>query len=275
MVDHRSSMIERTTPLAGPPDPPDAREPLPPKSADAGNRSASLPLDGRQADSRVRLKSVHMQIREQLTRDIVSGALAPGQRLTQAELASQFGVSVAPVREALRELNNDGLVELDPFTGMTVHRPTLESLKNVYEVRLALEPLAIPDERIKLADDLARQAASLIEVMDRNHDRATWTAANREFHRLLRSYCHNALVLELLQRLENLFDVYVSLSMINRADANDEHRQLLDAYHHGRHKEILTLTKNHIRNTFDACRVVLAEGPDSPSAPQRRADTGH
>ena len=195
--------------------------------------------------------------------------------MTQAELASRFGVSVAPVREALRELNNEGLVELDPFTGMTVHRPTLESLENVYEVRLALEPLAIPHERIELADELASHAGALIDLMDRNHDRATWTAANREFHRVLRSNCQNALVLELLQRLENLFDVYVSLSMINRADANDEHRQLLNAYHLGRRKEILTLTKNHIRNTFDACRVVLTEKPTLTSNnARRRADAG-
>ena len=95
--------------------------------------------------------------------------------------------------------------------------------------------------------------------MDKNLDRANWTAANRGFHRLLRSHCTNALVLELLQRLENLFDLYVGLSMINRAHANDEHRQLLDAYRVGRRGEILMLTENHIRGTFDACRSVLAE----------------
>ena len=222
-------------------------------------------------DRRVRVRSVHMQIRDQLTRDIVSGVLAPGQRLTQAELAAQFGVSIAPVREALRELNNERLVELDPFTGVTVHRPTLESLDNVYEIRLALEPLAIPHERVKLAEPIAAHAQELITFMDQNLDRASWTAANREFHRLLRSDCQNALVLELLQRLENLFDVYVSLSMINRADANDEHRQLLDAYRLGRRREILMLTKNHIRGTFDACRQVVAERTDAADATARRA----
>ena len=212
-----------------------------------------------------------MQVRDQLTRDIVSGVLAPGQRLTQADLASRFGVSVAPIREALRELNNEGLVELDPFTGVTVHRPTLESLENVYEVRLALEPLTIPHERVKLPDEVVGDAASLIEVMDRNLDRANWTASNKEFHRLLRSHCTNALVLELLHRLENLFDVYVSLSMINRADANDEHRELLEAYRRGRRKEILALTRNHIRGTFDACRVVLTDPAGLITEPRQRA----
>lgn len=241
------------------------------EAAQPGVAATSIHLAGRQDQAPVRVKSVHMQVRDQLTRDIVSGVLAPGQRLTQADLASRFGVSVAPIREALRELNNEGLVELDPFTGVTVHRPTLESLENVYEVRLALEPLTIPHERVKLPDDVVGDAASLIEVMDRNLDRASWTAANKEFHRLLRSHCTNALVLELLHRLENLFDVYVSLSMINRADANDEHRELLEAYRRGRRKEILALTRNHIRGTFDACRVVLTAPADLSAEPQQHA----
>jgi DNA-binding GntR family transcriptional regulator len=236
-----------------------------------GVPAPNIHLAGRRDQAPMRVKSVHMQVREQLTRDIVSGVLAPGQRLTQADLASRFGVSVAPIREALRELNNEGLVELDPFTGMTVHRPTLESLENVYEVRMALEPLTIPHERVKLPDDVVADAAALIEVMDRNLDRASWTAANKEFHRLLRSRCTNALVLELLHRLENLFDVYVSLSMINRADANDEHRKLLEAYRRGRRTEILGLTRDHIRGTFDACRVVLTDPADLGAEPQQRA----
>ena len=271
MVDDRSSMTDHhTSPLSPDPLPvPGASDS--PQETTGGARLAAIRSDGQAKGSRVRVKSVHMQIREQLTRDIVSGVLPPGTRITQAELASQFGVSIAPVREALRELNNEGLVELDPFTGVTVHRPTLESLENVHELRLALEPLAAPHDGVRLPDRLVAQAAELIEVMEQNLDRASWTAANRMFHRVLRSNCTNLLALELLQRLENLFDIYVSLSMINRADANDEHRQLLDAYRLGRRKEILTLTKAHIQRTFEACRCVLAESGGQASKVQPSA----
>ena len=210
---------------------------------------------------KVRLKSMQMQIREQLVHDIISGVLAPGSRITQAELAGQFGVSLAPVREALRELNNEGLVELDPFTGVTVHRPTLESLENVYEVRLALEPIAIPRGPVKITEEVALRATHLISVMDRNVDKSSWTAANREFHRLLRNLCPNGLALQLLQRLENLFDMYVSLSIINRSDANDEHRQLLDAYRRGSRHEILKMTREHITRTFEAVASGMSELP--------------
>lgn len=226
---------------------------------------AEVPDDGAPAVDgapKVRLKSIQMQIREQLVHDIISGALSPGTRITQAQLASQFGVSLAPVREALRELNNEGLVELDPFTGVTVHRPTPQSLKNVYEVRLALEPIAAPTEPLELSEDSIARATNLIAVMDGNVEKSTWTAANREFHRLLRSSCPNGLALQLLQRLENLFDLYVSISIIDRADANEEHRQLLESYLNGTTSQILKLTEDHITRTFDACNRVLADAAE-------------
>jgi len=274
MVDDRSSMTDHRSPLS-----PDPRPLGGASDGDQGAvesaRVAGIHAGGRGKRSRVRVKSVHMQIREQLTRDIVSGVLPPGTRITQADLANQFDVSIAPVREALRELNNEGLVELDPFTGVTVHRPTLESLENVHELRLALEPLAAPHDGVRLSDTLVAQAAELIELMEQNLDRASWTAANRQFHRVLRGNCTNLLALELLQRLENLFDIYVSLSMINRGDANDEHRQLLDAYRQGRRKEILNLTRAHIQRTFEACRRVLADSGRQYSGVQPSAGDPH
>jgi DNA-binding GntR family transcriptional regulator len=218
-----------------------------------------LPPFERAGEPKVRLKSMQMQVREHLVDDIISGVLPPGTRITQAELAERFGVSLAPIREALRELNNEGLVELDPFTGVTVHRPTMQSLENVYEVRLSLEPIAIPTGRVKISDDMARRAAGLIAVMEHSVDKRRWTAANREFHRILRSGCTNGLALQLLQRLENLFDMYVSLSIINRSDANEEHRELLDAYLHGTRSEILSLTRKHIRRTFEAVAGALSD----------------
>lgn len=234
-----------------------ARSPL--DRADVGGGTSILAPDGPSDRPKVRLKSMQMQVREQLVEDIISGVLPPGARITQAELADRFGVSLAPVREALRELNNEGLVELDPFTGVTVHRPTMQSLENVYEVRLALEPIAIPAGRVKIDDEMARRAAGLIAVMDHNVDKARWTAANREFHRILRSGCTNGLALQLLQRLENLFDMYVSLSIINRSDANEEHQELLHAYQHGSRSEILSLTRKHIRRTFEAVASALSD----------------
>jgi DNA-binding GntR family transcriptional regulator len=198
-----------------------------------------------------------MAIKEQLTREIINGTLPAGARLTQADLAQQFGVSLAPVREALRELDSDGLVKIDPFTGATVHRPSLDDLQCICDMRLALEPLAFPARAGRPTPEVLARAEDLIALMARDIDRAAWTAANQEFHHLLRGGCRNKFALRALDRLSNLLGVYVSLSILNRADANDEHAEILDAYRNGRRSEVIRITKLHIQRTYEACVPVL------------------
>jgi DNA-binding GntR family transcriptional regulator len=206
---------------------------------------------------RTRIKSAQMAIKDQLTREIINGTLSAGARLTQAELAQRFGVSLAPVREALRELDGDGLVEIDPFTGATVHRPSLHDLKCICDMRLKLEPLAFPARAGRPAPEVVARADDLIVLMARDIDSATWTVANREFHDLLRSGCRNKFALQALNRLDNLLALYVSLSIVNRKDANDEHAETLDAYRNGRRSEVVRITKLHIQRTYEACVAVL------------------
>jgi DNA-binding GntR family transcriptional regulator len=209
-----------------------------------------------------RIKSVQMTIKEQLIGEIISGRLAPGTRLIQADLARQFGVSLTPIREALRELCSEGLADIDPFVGVTVHKPTLDSLREVYEMRSALEPLTIPRSGWRLSAGQLAEAAKLITEMDQEIDRASWTAANRVFHDLLRSNSRNQRALVTLERLENLSDMYVSLSIGTRDDANTEHREMLEAHRSGRREAVLRLTALHLRRTYDACVAWLEQmGP--------------
>jgi DNA-binding GntR family transcriptional regulator len=204
-----------------------------------------------------------MIIKEQLVRDIIDGTLPGGARITQAELAQRFGVSLTPIREVLRELNSEGLIEIDPFTGATVHRPTLQSLSEIYEMRQALEPLTVPRASLRLPGDKVARATELLTLMDEELDKASWTEANREFHRLLRSGSPNRRVLELLGWIENLSDMYVSLSIAGRPDANMEHAELLAAYRMGECAKILELTAIHLKKTHDACAAVLQEQGES------------
>ena len=212
-----------------------------------------------------RIKSVQMTIKEQLIGEIISGQLAPGTRLNQADLAHLFGVSLTPIREALRELCSEGLADIDPFVGVTVHKPTLDSLRDVYEMRSALEPLTIPRSGWRLSADLLGEAAKLIEQMDQEIDTASWTAANRVFHNLLRSNSRNHRALVTLERLENLSDMYVSLSIGARDDANTEHREMLEAHRSGKREAVLRLTALHLKRTYEAC-VAWLEQPGSTAA---------
>ena len=107
------------------------------------------------------------QIAAALRHDIVTGHLAAGTRLRQVEIAHRFGVSTTPVREAFGLLQSDGLVRIDTHRGVTVFLPTIEDLIEHYEIRRALEMLAVEKaaERFQTQD-----APPLIAILDEMRD---------------------------------------------------------------------------------------------------------
>ena len=102
---------------------------------------------GRKRERRV----LRDEIRDQLIEQILNGRLAPGERIVEMRIAQQFGVSQAPVREALRDLDLLGFVVSSPFRGAIVRQIAVEELVQLYPIRAVLEGLA------------ARHAASRID----------------------------------------------------------------------------------------------------------------
>ena len=125
------------------------------------------------------------QVLESLRYGLVSGMLRPGQRVTQEDIALRLGVSVAPVREALRVLEQEGQLVYQPRRGYFVTELRIEDLEEIYALRRVLEErlarLALPE----LDDETltrVRAAARECEVADESGDVAQQLAANRRFH---------------------------------------------------------------------------------------------
>ena len=87
-------------------------------------------------------RTVAGQVAEHLKAEILAGDRAPGTRLPQVEIARTLGVSTTPVREALAALQREGLVRLHPQRGAVVFLPSVDDLREHYEIRAALESLA-------------------------------------------------------------------------------------------------------------------------------------
>jgi DNA-binding GntR family transcriptional regulator len=125
------------------------------------------------------------QVLESLRQGLVSGTLRPGQRVTQEDVAVRLGVSVAPVREALRVLEQEGQLVYRPRRGYFVTELRIEDLEEIYELRRVLEErvarLALP----KLDEDTltrVRAAAEECELAGESADVSRELAANRRFH---------------------------------------------------------------------------------------------
>ena len=97
-------------------------------------------------------RSASDELAELLAASVVSGDLKPGERLIEAELAARFNVSRGPVRSALSTLHRLGLVEMRPRRGMVVVELTPSDVRDLYEVRIALERAAV--ERLTTASDV-------------------------------------------------------------------------------------------------------------------------
>src|SRR5579863_5046974 len=115
---------------------------------------------------------------------IVAGHLAPGERLPIEELGVALGMSAMPIREALRRLDAAGLVENIPHRGARVTELSIADLAEVYEARLALEPLAVSRAAERFTEEQAATATALLEALNRlpdDNSTETW-AAHTAFH---------------------------------------------------------------------------------------------
>ncbi|MCX2182824.1 GntR family transcriptional regulator [Streptomyces sp. SKN60] len=138
---------------------------------------------------------------EAIKHDILTGGLSPGQALVETELAARFGVSKTPVREALKTLAGSGLVVLSQYKGVTVRMVDADMAREVYDVRLLLEPVAVRRSVAAGAPlDAARAALERAAVAD---DPAERSLANREFHRSLYLPCGNPLLGRMLDEVRD------------------------------------------------------------------------
>ncbi len=199
-----------------------------------------------------------------LRSEILSGQLPPQTRLLQSEVAERFATSTTPVREALRQLVAEGILDGDPHRGVTVHEISLGELEEIYEIRLRLEPLAIAGTVANITAEDIETAEGLLDEMEAEVDPAKWTEINARFHALMASASGRSRLTGILTNLRNLSALYIVRSLLDMPDrirvGNDEHRQLIAAIKAGDVKQAKEIELAHLRHTLEIGEVQLATG---------------
>jgi DNA-binding GntR family transcriptional regulator len=134
------------------------------------------------------------EIADRLRQDIVSGALGLGTRVTLEALAGRYACGHMPVREALRQLAGEGLVELPPNRGARIRRVDVAFVHNLFEVRIAIEALLARRcaERIDTAGIVALEAAEAgYEALAERGEFGMLVGANRAFHDIMNRAARN------------------------------------------------------------------------------------
>jgi DNA-binding GntR family transcriptional regulator len=187
---------------------------------------------------------------------ILSGTYAPGSALRQDSLAAEFGTSKIPVREALVQLQSEGLVDIFPNRGFQVRPLASAELDEVFRLRLQIEPGAVAQgARLATLDDhaAARKALGQLNEATASGDFAASGQLNRAFHLLLIVPRLQPVAAEILSRLHTLAQRYVQAHLRPEGRAKRaarEHRALLKAWSLGKSKEARALIHTHIKSTF-------------------------
>lgn len=200
-------------------------------------------------------------VQDELERLILSGELAPGDKLNEAQLATRLGVSRGPVREAFRALEQAGLLRTEKNHGVSVRVVSLEEAEEIYQVRAML------DEHIGrlLAERIApeqlaalRQIVEAMKLTQTSHDGQTYGHLNLQFHDTMAAAVGNRKLLETYRRLVRELSLFRQAALTLNVDAIDqsasEHEEIVEAIATGNANLTESLIRNHLDHGRDRMR---------------------
>lgn len=203
------------------------------------------------------------EVYERLRTGIVSGEYDAGEPLVEQVIAARYGTSRTPVREALRRLEQDGLVERGD-RGMRVRMRSPEEILEIYEARIALEATAAAAAAERRTDlDLVRirrAAARMAEVATDNGQEMA--VANRAVHEAIWAAGHNGTIVDLLTRLNNHLTRYpaTTLTVPGRwAEALKEHAEIISAIEDRDRDRAAELAREHMTRARDIRLQIYGE----------------
>ena len=163
---------------------------------------------------------------------IAEGKIAPGDRLREAVLAEEFGLSRTPVREALRRLESDGLLVHEPHRGMVVRTLDHQAVTELYLMREVLEGTAAALAARHASDAEIDTLQGMVEAQKGIDGGAEASRLNKLFHRALYRGAHNRYLIDMLDGLTASMTLLgrTTLSLPDRVHrAQDEHGTIVDA----------------------------------------------
>jgi DNA-binding GntR family transcriptional regulator len=220
---------------------------------------------GRAEDLPIQRQTVTALAANRLREKILRGDYREGVPLRQDALAAELGVSRIPVREALRQLEVEGLVTFSPHVGAVVSTLSLGEIKELFDVRAVLETDLLRRSIGELKPADIERAADILDAYEaafRARDVGAWGVLNWRFHSTLLGAADRPLTMGLLQTLHNQSDRYTRLQLSlthGETRADEEHRGILAAVRAGDVDTACGLLHAHIvdagRSLVDFLRV--------------------
>ena len=180
-------------------------------------------------------KPLREMVYEELKLQILTGAISPGTRMMEVELADEMGVSRTPIREAIRKLEKEGLVTIEPRKGAYASMISTEDMVEILEVRQDLEGLAA----YFAADRMQPAQLEELKTVSEHYNEAVTSGSMEDmikydtrFHRIIVDSCHNKILVQMIEQLQELVlrFRYIYYDNFKRAEnMPEEHAAILGA----------------------------------------------
>lgn len=202
-------------------------------------------------------------VADYLSDAILNGRFVPGQRLIEADLTNNLGVSRGPVREAFRRLSAEGLIEIVPNRGAVVRRLSIVEALELFEIRIELEALGARLAAENMKDPKIRKAfeAAIAPIwnLEPRHSTAEYLQENQNFHAAVMTAAGNSQLIKLNQQMHlSLIMSQISSSLTSHVIAASlhEHRMIASAIRSRDPRAADAAIRDHLRRAQDFMRAM-------------------
>ena len=214
----------------------------------------------------LQFRSLNQLVYERLHDEILAGKLTPGTRLKQEELTERLGVSRTPVREALRRLESEGLIQFVRRNLAIVSSIPRKQIEEIFDLRALVESYAAEKASERLDEKTSKRLHQLIAEMDTCHSKRQTEKLlrnNDEFHRLICSLSGNETLLHVLEQIWRdirrlRFNYLVTAE--GHEQSTREHKQLVAALESGNKELIRKIVREHAQGTLKGILETLYTG---------------
>ncbi|MHB1654439.1 MAG: GntR family transcriptional regulator [Desulfitobacteriaceae bacterium] len=197
----------------------------------------------------------HLQVYQIVRESILTGKRRPGERLFEVRLAQEMGVSRSPVREAMRMLEQDGLV-ITTESSSIVNPMEIGDMEEIYQCRIATEPYAGFLAANKMSPEKIAELAGMVEQAEEAHKQGNYELVvelNTAFHDLIVGSSGNRRLCEIVDKIRSLIILARNAELrtyLRPSDYLDEHREIVNGLREGDPAEVESVLKKHIENDW-------------------------
>jgi len=217
-------------------------------------------------DTAIPRQSLTSAVADKLRDQIIRGEIPEGAQLRQDAIASQYHVSRIPVREALRQLDAEGLISIVPNRGAVVPALSPDDIEELFSIRALLEPEVLKRSIPHLTENDFSEAEAVlrryVSELRRDDHMSSWGRLNWQFHSILYSRADQPRFMAVIRNVNNSGERYTRLQLYlthGMKRANEEHHQMLELCRQRDVTAACKLVRLHIQNAGESLKQALTQ----------------